>query len=228
MDFAHDGLKYVDHLRSNIKIIYNIAGNTLINQHSDINRTIRILKDESLVRADRDERSFMTASARWSDLILPAASVLESNNVTMGWCNDDYLLSNSRAVEPLFGTMPDYDWVCMIADAMGYGEAFRAGHETTEDWILDLYNTFRETKETELPPYEQFRENGGYKYKTHRFASRTASRSKRVCRSTRHPAKSSSIPCRSTTWETRFRRFPVTRLRPKARTTRCGKNTRCK
>ena len=107
----------------------------------------------------------MTASARWSDLILPAASVLESNNVTMGWCNDDYLLSNSRAVEPLFGTMPDYDWVCMIADAMGYGEAFRAGHATTEDWILDLYNTFRQTKETELPPYEVFRENGGYKYK---------------------------------------------------------------
>ena len=107
----------------------------------------------------------MTASARWSDLILPAASVLESNNVTMGWCNDDYLLSNSRAVQPLFGTMPDYDWICMIADAMGYGEAFRAGHATTEDWILDLYNTFRQTKETELPPYEQFRENGGYKYK---------------------------------------------------------------
>ena len=48
MDFAHDGLKYVDHLRSTIKLIYNIAGNTLINQHSDINRTIRILKDESL------------------------------------------------------------------------------------------------------------------------------------------------------------------------------------
>ena len=165
MDFAHDGLKYVDHLRSNIKIIYNIAGNTLINQHSDINRTIRILKDESLCELIVTSDLFMTASARWSDLILPAASVLESNNVTMGWCNDDYLLSNSRAVEPLFGTMPDYDWVCMIADAMGYGEAFRAGHETTEDWILDLYNTFRQTKETELPPYEVFRENGGYKYK---------------------------------------------------------------
>ena len=55
MDFAHDGLKYVDHLRSNIKIIYNIAGNTLINQHSDINRTIRIFKGRVLVRADRDE-----------------------------------------------------------------------------------------------------------------------------------------------------------------------------
>ena len=165
MDFAHDGLKYVDHLRSNIKLIYNIAGNTLINQHSDINRTIRILKDESLCELIVTSDLFMTASARWSDLILPAASVLESNNVTMGWCNDDYLLSNSRAVQPLFGTMPDYDWICMIADAMGYGEAFRAGHKTTEDWILDLYNTFRQTKETELPPYEQFRENGGYKYK---------------------------------------------------------------
>ena len=73
----HDGLKYVDHLRSNIKIIYNIAGNTLINQHSDINRTIRILKDESLCELIVTSDLFMTASARWSDLILPAASVLE-------------------------------------------------------------------------------------------------------------------------------------------------------
>lgn len=71
MDFAHDGLKYVDHLRSNIKIIYNIAGNTLINQHADINRTIRILKDESLCELIVTSDLFMTASARWSDLILP-------------------------------------------------------------------------------------------------------------------------------------------------------------
>lgn len=88
------------------------------------------------MRADCDERSFHDGKRRWSDLILPAASVLESNNVTMGWCNDDYLLSNSRAVEPLFGTMPDYDWVCMIADAMG----LRRGvpRRTRDDRGLDL------------------------------------------------------------------------------------------
>ena len=165
MDFAHDGLKYVDALRSNIKVIYNLAGNTLINQHSDINRTIRILKDPSLCELIVTSDLFMTASARWSDIILPAASVLESNNITMGWCNDDYLLSNSRAVQPLFGAMPDYEWICMIADEMGYGEAFRAGHESTQDWLVDLYHSFRKDKEPELPDYETFRAEGGYQYK---------------------------------------------------------------
>jgi len=164
-DFPHDGLKYVDKLNSNIKIIYNLAGNTLINQHSDINRTIEILKDPSKCELIVTSDLFMTASARYSDIVLPAASVFESNNITMGWCNDDYLLSNSRAVQPLFGTMPDYDWICMIADAMGLGDAFRAGHNTTEEWLVDLYNAFRREKETELPPYEEFRAHGGYKYK---------------------------------------------------------------
>lgn len=164
-DFAHDGLKRVDKLNSNIKVIYNLAGNTLINQHSDINRTIDILKDTSKCELIVTSDLFMTASARYSDLVLPGASVFESNNITMGWCSDDYLLSNTRAVQPLFGTMPDYDWICMVADAMGYGEAFRAGHNTTEDWLIDLYNRFRAEKETELPPYEVFRANGGYQYK---------------------------------------------------------------
>lgn len=164
-DFAHDGLKYVDRLHSNIKVIYNIAGNTLINQHSDINRTIEILKDTDQCELIVTSDLFMTASARYSDLILPAASVLESNNITMGWCNDDYLLSNTRAVQPLFGAIPDYDWVALIAEKMGYGEAFRAGHATTEDWLVDLYNAFRRDQEPELPPYEDFRANGGYQYK---------------------------------------------------------------
>lgn len=164
-DFSHDGLKGVDRLSSDIKIIYNFAGNTLINQHADINRTMKILKDTSKCELIITSDLFMTPSARWSDLLLPAASVLESNNITMGWCNDDYLLSNCRAVEPLFDTMPDYDWICMIADRMGLGELFRMGHSTTESWLRALYDEFCETKEPELPAYDAFRKEGGYQYR---------------------------------------------------------------
>ena len=34
-------------LDSNIKMIFNLASNTLINQHGDINRTVKLLKDTS-------------------------------------------------------------------------------------------------------------------------------------------------------------------------------------
>ncbi|MCP5097188.1 MAG: molybdopterin-dependent oxidoreductase, partial [Chloroflexi bacterium] len=46
---ADDGLRGVDKLDTNIKLIYAVATNVLINQHADINRNAKILRDESLV-----------------------------------------------------------------------------------------------------------------------------------------------------------------------------------
>ncbi len=45
-----DGIKGVQKLQNNIKFIWNYAGNCLINQHSDINRTHEILQDEKRVK----------------------------------------------------------------------------------------------------------------------------------------------------------------------------------
>ena len=46
-----------DTLPYNIKFIYNVGGNALLNQHGSINRTIEILQDESLVRVHRRPRA---------------------------------------------------------------------------------------------------------------------------------------------------------------------------
>lgn len=47
MDDVHDGLRGVKTLGHDIKMIVNSGGNTLINQHSDSNRTDEILRDTS-------------------------------------------------------------------------------------------------------------------------------------------------------------------------------------
>lgn len=159
-----DGLQGVARLDSNIKMIFNLASNTLINQHADINRTAQLLRDteqcEMIVVADL----FMTPSARFADILLPAASLFECNNITAPWANDDYLLSNSRAVQPLFEALPDYEWVSLLAREMGLEEAFQAGHETAEDWLTDLYAALRE-KTPLLPEYAVFREKGGFQFR---------------------------------------------------------------
>jgi Tat-targeted selenate reductase subunit YnfE len=46
-DRARDGVRGKDKLDVPIKFIWNYAGNTIINQHSDINKTHDILQDES-------------------------------------------------------------------------------------------------------------------------------------------------------------------------------------
>jgi len=72
-----DGLEGIERLESNIKLLFNLGGNVLINQHSDINNTIRILKDTSKCEFIICSDVFMTPSAKFADLLLPATSFLE-------------------------------------------------------------------------------------------------------------------------------------------------------
>lgn len=56
MTAIRDGVRGKDKLDVPIKFIWNYAGNTLVNQHSDINKTHEILQDESKCRNDCGHR----------------------------------------------------------------------------------------------------------------------------------------------------------------------------
>lgn len=163
MNVRDDGLKGVDHLDTGIKLMFNLAGNALINQHADINNSIRILQDtgkcEFIVCSD----IFMTPSVRFADLVLPAPSLFEDNNIAAPWLCGHYLLYNNKAIEPLFGCRREYDWLYDVAEHLGLAEAWSQGRKQAEDWLEYLYDELRK-KDDQLPPYEEFRENGGYSY----------------------------------------------------------------
>ncbi|MBU3100631.1 MULTISPECIES: DMSO/selenate family reductase complex A subunit [Clostridium] len=166
---VEDGLKGVERLESNIKMVVNLAGNTLINQHSNINDTIRILKDTSKCEFIVTSDIFMTSSARYSDLVLPATSVFEGNNITMPWVGDgNYFLYNAKMMEPIFECRFEYDWLKEVARKLELYEEFTCGHETVEDWLSDSYEEIRKF-EGELPSYEKFKKRGGYQYKNNKI-----------------------------------------------------------
>ena len=64
-------------LDSNIKMIFNLASNTLVNQHGNINDTTELLKDTSKCEFIVCSDLFMTASAKFADLLLPGVSMFE-------------------------------------------------------------------------------------------------------------------------------------------------------
>lgn len=164
MTRLNDGVQGMDKLDSNIKMMFNLAGNALVNQHSDINNSIRILKDtdkcEFLVCSD----VFMTPSAKFADLLLPAPSFLEDDNIAPPWRLGHYLLHNNKVVEPLFGCRTEYDWLGDVAKRLGLWESWSEGRSTQQEWLEHLYNQLRQQNE-ELPEYEVFRKNGGYTYR---------------------------------------------------------------
>ncbi len=67
----------VDKLDANMKFMMNYGGNTLINQHSDVNGTAKILQDESLLEFIVTIDVQMTPSAKFSDIVLPDTTGFE-------------------------------------------------------------------------------------------------------------------------------------------------------
>lgn len=164
MTAEHDMVRGVKRLKAPIKMILNLAGNTLVNQHSDVNRTIAILEDTSKCEFILASDVFMTPSASYADIVLPATSFFEDENITYPWREGDYFLYNSRVINPLFECRFEYDWLKEIAANLGVYEQFTEGHETIQDWLRDGYDTCRKVV-SELPSFEEFCRDGGYQYK---------------------------------------------------------------
>jgi anaerobic dimethyl sulfoxide reductase subunit A len=159
-----DGLQGVKRLSSNIKMLINFAGNTLVNQHSDINNTIRILKDTSMCEFILCSDVFMTPSARFADILLPASSFFEDENIAPPWDFGDYLLFNNKVADPVFESRSEYAFLEALAQRLGLWEAWSGGYTTYSQWLEAIYNSCRE-KEPELPEYAVFKCEGGYHYK---------------------------------------------------------------
>ncbi len=64
MTATRDGVRGKEKLAVPIKFLWNYAGNTIINQHSDINKTHDILQDESKCEMVVVIENFMTSSAK--------------------------------------------------------------------------------------------------------------------------------------------------------------------
>lgn len=152
-----------EYLTSNIKMILSLAGNSLINQHGDINYTKKVLEDDSLCELIVCSDLFMTPSARYADVILPAISFLEMNNITSPWTNGDFIGFNNKVVEPFYNCRFEYDWLKEIARNLGIYEAFTQGHDTVDEWLFACYEELRKTV-TYLPEYDIIKQKGIYRY----------------------------------------------------------------
>ncbi|MBQ8933585.1 MAG: molybdopterin-dependent oxidoreductase [Lachnospiraceae bacterium] len=158
-----DGLEGVDALDSNIRMIFNAAGNTLVNQHSDINATTEMLRDETLCISIVTSDIFMTSSARYSDVVLPAAALFEADNLAGSWGGyNDYLLCVRKAIEPLFACRYEYEVVSEWAKGLGLYEKWSMGCLTNEDMLELIYDNTR-AKEPRLPDYQTFRKKGQWR-----------------------------------------------------------------
>ena len=158
-----DGVVGGGQLKSDVKMIVNLAGNCLINQHGDINRTAVILRDTSKCEFIVCSDLFMTASAKFADILLPGVSMFECENITMPWKHGDFVGYVNKCIEPLYEGRFEYDWLAEVAERLGLGEQFTQGRNARQ-WLEHIYAQLRK-KEPELPDFETFRKSALYRYK---------------------------------------------------------------
>lgn len=152
---AAEGVRGVERLDNDIKSIYAVASNCLINQHADVNRTAEILRDESKVEFIVVQDHFMTPSARFADIVLPACTQFETWGVEDGWKYGDEVILQPKLVEPPGECKSDYRICAELAERLGFGAAFSEGRDE-RGWTDFCLGEFRRLRFPELPSLEAF------------------------------------------------------------------------
>lgn len=167
MTALKDGIQGKDKLDVPIKFLWNYAGNTITNQHSDINRTHQILQDESKCEMIVVIENFMTDSAKYADILLPDLMTTEQEDIVP---NDNagnmgYLIFGQPATSAKFERRPIYTVLCEIAKRLGQDvyDKFTEGRNQ-EQWLKHLYSEML-TKNDKLPSYDELKAMGIFKMK---------------------------------------------------------------
>jgi len=145
-----DGVRGVDQLDSNLKLIWSVASNILINQHADTNRSAKILKDTSLVEFIAVQDQFMTPSAKFADLVLPVCTQLEMWGLEDGWKYGDEVIIMPKVHEPPYQTKSDYQICAELAERFGVKEQFTQNRNERE-WIEWAVGRYKNTRFPNIP-----------------------------------------------------------------------------
>ena len=150
-----DGVCGADRLESDIKCIWAVACNALVNQHGNINRTARILRDMKRVEFLVVQDNFLTPTGRFADILLPACTQFETWGVEDGWKYGDEVLLMPKIVDPPYETKSDYRIAVDIAARLGLGDAYTEGR-SERDWVEWILARYRKTRFPGLPALDEF------------------------------------------------------------------------
>ena len=150
-----DGVTGASSLSSDIKLIYAVATNCLINQHANVNRSAEILRDESKVEFIVVQDNFLTSTAKFGDIVLPACTQFETWGVEDGWKYSDEVILQPKLVEPPGECKSDYQICADLAERLGIGEAYTEGRDE-KAWVDYCLGVWRAIRFPDLPTLNEF------------------------------------------------------------------------
>lgn len=151
---------------SEVKLFYRYGG-SFIGTMTDTNKWVQAYQSPKL-EAVVNQNIWMDPETRFADIILPACTNFERNDIgelanaggysyhASNGNNYRVIVYQKKCIEPLYESKSDYAIFTELADRLGFKDAFTEGN-TEEDWIKKFFDR------SDLPEYisfEEFKEKG--------------------------------------------------------------------
>lgn len=140
-----------------VRLVYWAGGNPF-HHHQDLNRLVRAWQKPEAVIV---HESFWTATARFADIVLPATTLLERNDIACS-ARDNLVSPSHRIAEPAGQARDDHAIFAALAQRLGAGDTFTEGLDE-EGWLRRLYSQACEQAQRAghaLPDFDMFWQGG--------------------------------------------------------------------
>jgi anaerobic dimethyl sulfoxide reductase subunit A len=129
-----------------IKLLYVVCANPL-NQYPNVNKGVQALKKPEFIVV---HEQFMTATARFADIVLPASTHWERSDLMLPWLGGTYFFFTDKVIEPLYETKSDLQMCIELAPRLGLHDY---SNKSEEDWLKEIVLSYPDTSEV-ISDYE--------------------------------------------------------------------------
>jgi biotin/methionine sulfoxide reductase len=140
-----------------VRLVYWAGGNPF-HHHQDLNRLRRAwARPETVIVHE----SWWTATARHADIVLPATTMLERNDVG-GSSRDRFVFALHQAIRPVAASRNDFDIFDELATRLGCEDSFNEGRSEMQ-WLRWIWDGVREgaaARGVDVPDFNAFWEHG--------------------------------------------------------------------
>lgn len=160
-----DGSAVNTKLEVPIKMVWQYAGNSVVNQTGDNNASVVVLQDETkcelIVACDIQ----YTVSCRYADYVLPGTSSAEEADLHPGENAPPmaYGIVSTQAIDPLYECRTVYDICVELSKRLGTEQEYTQG-KSREDWLRSAIDESRKL-DPAMPDYDAWKKMGMYRRK---------------------------------------------------------------
>lgn len=131
--YVRDGTQFA---YPDVHMIYN-AGNNFVSHQQNTNELIEAMRRKVHTVVNQDP--WWCASSRYADIVLPANTTLERNDISSGGTYSmDKVYALRQVIEPYGESLDDYDIFRRLGGLMGVEFGFTEG-KTMMDWVQEAY-----------------------------------------------------------------------------------------